>query len=127
MRLALLLFKYFPYGGLQRDFLGIARALQQRGCECRVYCLDWQGEPLAGVDLRRVQARGLTNHARYRRFLEQVQADLAADPVDGTVGFNRMPGLDVYFAADPCFAGSCCLRRPSGVRSSITTRRRRNA
>ena len=103
MRLALVLFKYFPYGGLQRDFLEIARTLQARGCECRVYCLDWQGERLAGADLRCVPARALTNHVRYRRFLEHVQKDLAADPVDGVVGFNKMPGLDVYFAADPCF------------------------
>jgi UDP-glucose:(heptosyl)LPS alpha-1,3-glucosyltransferase len=103
VRLALLLFKYFPYGGLQRDFLEIARALQQRGCQCRIYCLDWQGETLAGADLRRVRVRGVSNHLRYRRFLKQVQADLAADPVDGVVGFNKMPGLDAYFAADPCY------------------------
>jgi UDP-glucose:(heptosyl)LPS alpha-1,3-glucosyltransferase len=54
MRLALLLFKYFPYGGLQRDFLSLARELQDRGCHCRVYCLEWQGEPLDGVELRTV-------------------------------------------------------------------------
>jgi UDP-glucose:(heptosyl)LPS alpha-1,3-glucosyltransferase len=104
MRLALLLFKYVPYGGLQRDFLAIARALQQKGCACRVYCLDWQGERPDGVDLRRIPVRAVSNHGRYRRFLEHVRADLAADPVDATVGFNKMPGLDVYFAADPCFA-----------------------
>jgi UDP-glucose:(heptosyl)LPS alpha-1,3-glucosyltransferase len=103
MRLALVIFKYFPYGGLQRDFFEIARLLQARGCQCRVYCLDWQGERLAGIDLRCLPARALSNHARYRRFLEHVQKDLAADPVDGVVGFNKMPGLDVYFAADPCF------------------------
>lgn len=103
VRLALLLFKYFPYGGLQRDFLAIARALQQRGCQCRIYCLEWQGEALAGADLRRIRVRAVSNHLRYRRFLAQVQADLAADPVDGVVGFNKMPGLDVYFAADPCY------------------------
>ncbi len=104
MRLALVLFKYFPYGGLQRDFLAIAGALRQKGCDCRVYCLDWQGELPEGIDLRRISVGALSNHVRYRRFLERVRADLAADPVDGTVGFNKMPGLDVYFAADPCFA-----------------------
>ena len=103
VRLALVLFKYFPYGGMQRDFLEITRALLQRGCQCRVYCLDWQGEVPAGVDLRRVKVRALSNHVRYRRFLEIVQSDLTKDPVDGVAGFNKMPGLDVYFAADPCF------------------------
>lgn len=110
MRLALLLYKYFPYGGLQRDFLEVARALQQRGCQCRIYCLDWQGETLAGADLRRVPARALRNHVRYRKFLDYVQADLASDPVDGIIGFNKMPGLDIYFAADPCFADKLAQR-----------------
>lgn len=103
MRLALLLYKYFPYGGLQRDFLALARELQKRDCDCRVYCLEWQGEVLEGVELRRVPVRALSNHRRYQRYVEWVQSDLAADPVDGVVGFNKMPGLDVYFAADPCY------------------------
>jgi UDP-glucose:(heptosyl)LPS alpha-1,3-glucosyltransferase len=103
VRLALVLFKYFPYGGMQRDFLEITTALLRQGCECRIYCLEWQGDVPAGIDVRRVRVRALSNHVRYRRFQEHVQADLSADPVDGVAGFNKMPGLDVYFAADPCF------------------------
>jgi len=49
MRFALLLYKYFPYGGLQRDFHRFARELQQRGHQCRVYYISWQGEPLLGA------------------------------------------------------------------------------
>ena len=86
MRLALLLFKYFPYGGLQRDFIEIARALQQRDCAIRIYCLDWQGEPLPGADLRRIKVRALSNHVRYRRFLERVRVDLAAEGSSPTSG-----------------------------------------
>ena len=112
MRLALLLYKYFPYGGLQRDFARIAAELQRRGHHCRVYCLAWQGEQPADIDLRLVPVTALTNVGRNRRFLRWVQADLAADPVDGVVGFNRMPGLDVYFAADPCFADKARQGRP---------------
>lgn len=112
MRLALLLHKYFPYGGLQRDFARIAAELQRRGHHCRVYCLEWQGDRLAGIDLRQVPVTALTNVGRNRRFLRWVQADLAADPVDGVVGFNRMPGLDVYFAADPCFVDKARHGRP---------------
>ena len=112
VRLALLLFKYFPYGGMQRDFARIAAELQRRGHHCRVYCLSWQGEHLAGVDLRLVPAGGITNVRRSQHYLRRVQADLAADPVDGVIGFNRMPGLDVYFAADPCFLDKARRGRP---------------
>jgi UDP-glucose:(heptosyl)LPS alpha-1,3-glucosyltransferase len=112
MRLALLLYKYFPYGGLQRDFARITAELQRRGHHCRVYCLAWQGDRLADIDLRLVPVTALTNVGRNRRFLRWVQADLAADPVDGVVGFNKLPGLDVYFAADPCFADKVRKGRP---------------
>lgn len=29
---------------------------------------------------------------------------LREHPVDRVVGFNKMPGLDVYYAADVCYA-----------------------
>lgn len=103
VRLAFLLYKYFPYGGLQRDFARFVEALQNRGHHCRVYCLSWQGEELPAVDLRLVPISATTNVRRNQRFHKWVQADLAADPVEGVIGFNKMPGLDVYYAADPCF------------------------
>jgi len=103
MRLALLLYKYFPFGGMQRDFRRLVEELQGLGHHCRIYFIEWEGDPLPGAELRRVRARATSRHRRNERFLARVQADLAADPVDGVIGFNRMPGLDVYFAADPCY------------------------
>ncbi len=103
MRLAFVLYRYFPYGGLQRDCLRFARELAQRGHHCRIYAMRWQGEQPAGVEVRLLQVRALSRPARNQRFLEQVRADLVADPADGVIGFNKMPGLDIYFAADSCF------------------------
>lgn len=103
MQLAFCLYKYFPFGGMQRNFLRIALACQARGHHIRVYVLDWQGEVPPGFELVRVPVRALVNHRRYRKFTAWVQADLARRPVDRVVGFNKMPGLDVYYAGDPCF------------------------
>ena len=103
MHLAFLLYKYFPYGGLQRDFARFVVLLQQRGHHCRVYCTCWQGEQLPGVELRLAPGFTGSNVRRNQHFLEWAQAELAAAPVDGVIGFNKMPGLDVYYAADPCF------------------------
>jgi UDP-glucose:(heptosyl)LPS alpha-1,3-glucosyltransferase len=111
MKLAFVLYKYFPYGGMQRDFRRFVEEIQQRGHECRVYCISWQGEPLAGADLRPVPARAISNHRRDERFLRWVQSDLATDPVDGVIGFNKMPGLDVYYAADPCYLDKALAER----------------
>ena len=37
MQLAFLLYKYFPYGGMQRDFRRFIEECQARGHQCRIY------------------------------------------------------------------------------------------
>jgi UDP-glucose:(heptosyl)LPS alpha-1,3-glucosyltransferase len=100
---AFCLYKYFPFGGLQRDFLRIASLCHERGHQIRVYTLSWQGEIPAFIDLRLVPVHALQNHGLYRRFQRWIAADLRKHPVDATIGFNKMPGLDFYYAADSCF------------------------
>jgi UDP-glucose:(heptosyl)LPS alpha-1,3-glucosyltransferase len=100
---AFCLFKYFPYGGLQRDFFRVAAKCRELGVRVRVYTLSWQGELLDGIEVREVPVGGVTNHRRYQRFIDWVNADLERDPARGVVGFNKMPGLDLYFAADSCY------------------------
>jgi UDP-glucose:(heptosyl)LPS alpha-1,3-glucosyltransferase len=103
VQLAFLLFKYFPFGGLQRDFLRIASACQARGHAIRVYTLEWQSDVPAGFEVIRVPVTALTNHMRYEKFSDWVQLDLAKRPADRVIGFNKMPGLDIYYSADPCY------------------------
>ncbi len=113
MQLAFVLYKYFPFGGLQRDFMSIAQVCQSRGHAIRVYTLSWDGELPPGFEVVIVPVKALTNHKRNERFTAWVQADLAKRPVDRIVGFNKMPGLDVYYAADPCFEDKAqTLRNP---------------
>jgi len=108
MTLAFVLYKYFPYGGLQRDFLRIALACQRRGCAIRVYCLHWSGDIPDGFDVRRAPTgmlqRAWQRHRRNLKFSAWLAEDLQCEPVWRVVGFNKMPGLDVYYAADGCFA-----------------------
>src|SRR5690554_6820064 len=110
MQLAFVLYKYFPFGGLQRDFLRIAQVCQQRGHGIRVCTMGWEGERPTGFDIRIVKAGALTSQGRNEKFVARVQADLKRDPVDRVVGFNKMPGLDVYYAADGCYAAKAAER-----------------
>lgn len=103
MQLAFVLFKYFPFGGLQRDFLRIAQACQIRGHTIRVYTLSWQGDMPAGFEVMTVPVKALTNPRRYEKFAAWVRDDLAHRPADRVVGFNKLPGLDIYYCADPCY------------------------
>ena len=111
MQIAFCLYKYFPFGGLQRDFLRLALACQARGHVVRVYTLEWRGEVPEGFEVLLVPVSGLTNQRRYARFTAWVGNDLARGPADRVVGFNKMPGLDVYFAADPCFEDKARTQR----------------
>ena len=104
MKLAFVIYGYFPYGGQQRDFLRVALACAERGHEIEVYTMKWEGDIPAALRVHIVDIRAWRNHARYERFVKAVQAQLQHSPADAVIGFNKMPGLDVYFAADPCFA-----------------------
>ncbi|KAF1070310.1 MAG: Lipopolysaccharide core biosynthesis protein RfaG [Pseudomonas citronellolis] len=113
MTLAFVLYKYFPFGGLQRDFMRIALECQARGHAIRVYTPIWEGEVPAGFDVRVAPVKALFNHRRNEKFSAWLAADLARDPVDRVIGFNKMPGLDVYYAADGCFEDKAqTLRNP---------------
>ena len=103
LKLAFCLYKYFPYGGLQRDFIRIATDCQRRGHEIRVYTLQWRGEIPDGFEVVIVPVTAFTNHTRYERFSAWVAEALRRDPVSGVIGINKMPGLDVYFVADSCY------------------------
>lgn len=103
MQLAFVLYKYFPFGGLQRDFMRIALECQQRGHQIRVYTLIWEGEVPPGFEVLVAPVKAFFNHRRNEKLTAWMEADLAKRPVDRLIGFNKMPGLDVYYAADGCF------------------------
>lgn len=111
MNLAFLLFKYFPYGGLQRDFLRIMQECRRRGHAATVYVLSWDGPIPEGVDVRIVPARARSNHRRVQQYFRWVDAALSAEPDTVRVGFNKMPGLDFYYAADACYKEKSLTQR----------------
>lgn len=104
MIVAFCLYKYFPFGGLQRDFLRIAQTVAARGHHVRVYTQSWQGDCPAEFELITVPVKSRTNHGRNAEYYAWVQAHLKAHPAERIIGFNKMPGLDVYYAADVCYA-----------------------
>ena len=123
MKLAFVLYRYFPFGGLQRDMLDIAREALQRGHQITVYCTSWDGDILHGIDVQVIPARGWSNAARMSAFSRDLPAALAAKNFDLVVGFNKWPGLDWYYAADSCFAYKAWRERGFLYRSTTRARR----
>jgi UDP-glucose:(heptosyl)LPS alpha-1,3-glucosyltransferase len=104
MKLLFGLFKYFPYGGLERDMLAVARVCQNHGHEVTIYTAYWQGEKPADMHIVELPVRALSNHGRVAAFSKKFQQVISENPDSLVVGFNKMPGLDFYYAADVCFA-----------------------
>lgn len=106
VKFAFILFKYFPFGGMQRDMLRTAGHLVAMGHCVDIYTLSWEGErPSADIHVHVIPVRAWTNYRKYQKFIDIVLAQLQGEgAADYVVGYNRMPGLDAHFAADPCFA-----------------------
>lgn len=125
MIIAFCLYKYFPYGGLQRDFMRIAQTVAARGHHVKVFTQQWQGERPEQFEIVLVPVTARTNHGKNAQYHQWVENDLKVHPVDRVVGFNKMPGLDVYYAADVCYAAK--VEREKGFLYKLTARYRHYA
>ena len=112
MQIAFCLFKYFPYGGLQRDFFRIAQNTAQRGHRVRVYTLSWDGAGEQNFEVLRVPVRALSHHRLYEKYERWVHRHLAENPAQRVVGFDKMAGLDVYYCAEGCYEETMRKERP---------------
>ncbi|MDD4818473.1 MAG: glycosyltransferase family 4 protein [Victivallaceae bacterium] len=103
MKIAAVIYKFFPYGGVQLDFLRIVEELLSRGHSVEVFATQWEGELPPHVGLHLVEVGGNSNHAKMFDFGRRAAALTANGDFDLVFGVNRVPGLDVYFAGDNCF------------------------
>lgn len=104
MKIVCALFRYFPYGGLSRDMMRIADALVSHGHQVTICAERWDGEVSQSHHVRLFSSKKMTNHGRARSFVRSLKDYIDAEQPDIVIGFNRMPYLDVYFAADVCYA-----------------------
>jgi len=103
MKLAFCLFKYFPYSGLSRDFLRVLQECHRRGHELHVYVSEWQGDRPQGIDIHVLNVLPLANHTQNASFYNQFKQKITLNDFDAVIGFNKMPGLDIYYGADYCY------------------------
>lgn len=89
--------------------LRIARELNKQGHRVEIFTISWDGDlPEGDVQVHVIPSEGLFNYTKYQRFIASAFQKIKQDNANGKsfdsiVGFNRMAGLDAYFAADPCF------------------------
>ncbi len=104
LNLAFCLFKYFPFGGLQVNFMNISKECIKRGYKIDVYTISWEGKKPEWLNITIVPVSGFSNHKKYQSFAQRFNDFYNKNQYDAVVGFNKMPGLDVYYAADVLYA-----------------------
>ena len=110
MHYAFCLYKHFPYSGLSLDMLRIASECIQRGHQATVYTGSWEGSIPDGINVEIVKHFGLTNHTRAGSFHRKLRSRLKGRDYDVVVGFNKIPGMDIYYCGDYCYIGRSYLR-----------------
>ncbi|MCB1282645.1 MAG: glycosyltransferase family 4 protein [Salinibacterium sp.] len=101
---------------MQRNLLRCAQALRERGHEVSVVCTHWEGRVPEGLELVVLPNRSPTNHGRNRTFAHDLQAWVAHRRPDVVVGFDKLPGLDIYYAADVCHEADVRQQKLSWLR-----------
>jgi UDP-glucose:(heptosyl)LPS alpha-1,3-glucosyltransferase len=96
------LFKYFPFGGLQKDTLRFAEEALSRGHQPVILTTAWDGPLPDGVEVLFTRARGWSNHAKMENFARDFQQAIRYGDYDASLAMNRIPGADFYFVADSC-------------------------
>lgn len=105
MKLLFCLNRYSPFGGLERDCLRIARACVAAGDIVEIITQAWEGPQPENIKVHCVPIQAFTNHGRSQKFSRAVMAFRQNHHFDGVMGFNKMPGLDIYYAGDNCYRG----------------------
>ena len=89
-KLALLLYRYFPYGGLQKDFLGISKELVSRGHIVKVYTRSWEGDIPENIDVVEIGQKGLSNYSKNKNYVSEAMKSLK----------NFMPDICLLYTSD---------------------------
>lgn len=75
-----------------------------RGHDVHVFTGNWQGERPDYVTVHEIDTSAMTNPGKNDALARNLVKELATGGFDCVVGFTKIPGLDVYYAGDPCFA-----------------------
>lgn len=105
-RMAFAVVKHFPFGGMQRNMLRIAKECAARGHDVDLFASEWTGPAPDELKVKVLKVCALTNHGRNQKFGRALRRVIAPKAYDCVVGSNKMADLHVYYAGDPCLAAS---------------------
>ena len=97
MHLSFLIYSYFPFGGLQRDFFRVVTECILRGHKITVYTLSWDGDIPNGINVILVPVTTQKRIKRNEAYTNWVQSALKQRDDSVVIGFNKMKKHDSCF------------------------------
>jgi len=104
MHFGFVIFRYFPFGGLQRDMLSFARTCIKKGHELTIFTREWIGDRPEKIKIIEIPSRAIKSRKKDLEFCNSLKSVLLNTKLDLVIGFNKTPHLDVYFCGDTCYA-----------------------
>ena len=106
MKILFVIAHFFPYSGLQTDFLRAAQAAADRGHEVTCLVGSWEGERPGKLRILTTELPG-TSEADDLDALETAFHELTErETFDRTAAFELIPGVDFYFAGFDCLGSA---------------------
>ncbi|OSM05175.1 glycosyltransferase family 4 protein [Magnetofaba australis] len=125
MRIALVLMRYNPFGGFERQAALLARHLLDQGHAVTLICARWRGELPDGARSVTVPFISGASWLKVWSFARGVSAHLQqhGGEYDRVIAFERAPGADLYRAGSACHRSWLALRAQQGGWRDALSRR----
>jgi len=123
VHIAIVLFRYKPFGGYERQAALLADALLARGYEVTIVSTAWEGEHNSGLHFVPVPVIKLSSWLKAWSFARSSQAAVLSQqpPFDLTIAFDRSLEMDIYRAGNACHESWLATRiRNHGMKARLS-------
>jgi UDP-glucose:(heptosyl)LPS alpha-1,3-glucosyltransferase len=79
-----------------------------------IYCRGWTGDLPSqfNIEVNILCNKAITNQGKDSQFIKDFKNAIKRNQPDLIIGFNKIPGVDIYYAADTCFKAKLQRERP---------------
>ncbi|MBF0194749.1 MAG: glycosyltransferase family 4 protein [Magnetococcales bacterium] len=121
MHIAIVLIRYKPYGGYERQAALLADALLARGHKITIISSQWTGEEKPGLQFQKVSIIKLSSWLKTGSFATLSQAIIKKQNFDLTIAFDRSLTMDIYRAGSACHKSWLATRiKTHGLKARVS-------
>jgi len=103
-KFVLVIYKYFTFGGAQRDMMLLAKKLS-KSFAVEILTMEWNAiEPPKNIKIKLLKNNAFFNHKKYSTFHQKALKYIGSQKDSISIAFSKLSGFDFYYAADSCFA-----------------------